>query len=181
MPHGRIGVKTKAASAQSSVGHGDKEKDEGELFLDAVKDVTPLKHGIAEVTTRQWATPAAADQRGPVPDGGDSFVRSGLQTNVVRRLRRGQIPIEVELDLHGFTSREAELKVHAFLLSARVPNRQRGVRIIHGRGHGSPDGKSVLKGKTQQWLREYDAVLAFCPAESAHGGAGAVHVLLKKK
>jgi DNA-nicking Smr family endonuclease len=166
--------------------HRNKE-DEAQLFLESVKDVKQMKHGIAELTIRQTATPTV---RRPVPADedsqadafdADSFLRSGVQTAIVRRLRRGQIPIEDELDLHGFTSREAELKLRAFLLSARVPNRQRGVRIIHGRGHGSPDGKSVLKGKTRQWLREYDAVLAFCPAESAHGGAGAVHVLLKKK
>jgi DNA-nicking Smr family endonuclease len=167
-----------------------KEEDEAQLFLDSVKGLRPLKHGIAELRTTQLATPAVVGQRGPVPadldsqtdtSGADSFARSGVQTNVVRRLRRGQIPIEDELDLHGFTSREAELKLRAFLLNARVPNRQRGVLIIHGRGHGSPNGKSVLKDKTRQWLREYDAVLAFCPAESARGGAGAVHVLLRKK
>lgn len=163
----------------------NKEEDEAQLFLDSVNDVKPLRHGIAELPSRPSATPAVRQRR---PDGDshadtfgrDSFVRSGVQTNIVRRLRRGQIPIEDELDLHGLTSREAELKVHAFLLSAGRPNRQRGVRIIHGRGHGSPNGKSVLKDKTRQWLREYEAVLAFCPAESAHGGAGAVHVLLKR-
>jgi DNA-nicking Smr family endonuclease len=165
----------------------NKEEEESQLFLDAVKDVKPLKHGIAELRTKQL--PALRQRRSvPVIDDSqadfldaDSFVRSGVQANVVRRLRRGQIPIEAELDLHGFTSREAEAKIRAFLLSARVPNRQRGVRIIHGRGHGSPDGKSVLKGKTRQWLRDYEAVLAFCPAGTVHGGTGAVHVLLRKK
>jgi hypothetical protein len=45
--------------------HGNEEKDEPQLFLDAVKDVTPLKHGIAELTSRQSATLDVVHQRGP--------------------------------------------------------------------------------------------------------------------
>ena len=159
------------------------------MFFEAVKDVQPLKHKLTEVSERRSQPPAsdhkAGASKGRALQGEDvsenSFLRNGVQTSVLRRLRRRQIPIEDELDLHGYSTSEAEVQVRAFLARARVPGRQRGVRIIHGKGYGSPEGKSVLKEKTRQWLRENDGVLAFCPADPAQGGTGAVHVLLKRK
>jgi len=48
--------------------------------------------------------PGGAPQAAGAIAGGDtlSFQRAGVRTQVVRRLRRGLIPIEDELDLHGF-------------------------------------------------------------------------------
>jgi DNA-nicking Smr family endonuclease len=53
------------------------------------------------------------------------------------------------------------------------------VRIIHGKGLGSRNREPVLKGKLRRWLMLREEVLAFCQAPAAHGGAGAVMVLLK--
>jgi DNA-nicking Smr family endonuclease len=39
----------------------------------------------------------------------------------------------------------------------------------------------VLKVKVNAWLRQKDAVLAFCSARPQDGGTGAVYVLLKKE
>lgn len=165
------------------------EDDEARLFLEAVRDVRPIKHRLAEMRMdRQEVLPGRAgvtrdrerdDADNPVD--GSSFKRSGVQTNVLKRLRMGHIPIEDELDLHGYSSREAEPQLHTFLLNARLPDRQRGVRVIHGKGLGSAGGKSILRDKTQRWLRESEAVLAFCAAGPSNGGTGAVHVLLRKR
>jgi DNA-nicking Smr family endonuclease len=56
--------------------------------------------------------------------------------------------------------------------------RARCVRIVHGKGLGSPDREPVLKRRMRDWLSRRDEVLAFCQAPAAQGGAGAVLVLL---
>ena len=66
-----------------------------------------------------------------------------------------------------------------FLASARR-SRQTCVRIVHGKGHGSPGKKPVLKQKVYHWLCLRDEVLALSPARPCDGGSGAAYVLLKK-
>jgi len=107
------------------------------------------------------------------------FVRTGIQQRVLRKFRRGQYTIEAELDLHGCTASEARELVSQFLHNARI-NNKRCVRIIHGKGLSSLAKLPVLKVKVNSWLRQMDAVLAFCSARPNDGGTGAVYVLLKK-
>ncbi|WJW76606.1 Smr/MutS family protein [Thiohalobacter sp. IOR34] len=106
------------------------------------------------------------------------FARPGLQGRLLKRLRRGQLPIDAECDLHGLTVAEARQVLAEFLLHSRL-NRQCCVRIIHGKGHGSVQRIPVLKRKVDHWLRQRDEVLAFCSARPVDGGTGAVYVLLK--
>lgn len=108
------------------------------------------------------------------------FVRPGLQHRLLRKLRRGQFSIGAELDLHGMTAACAQAALAEFLKDCRA-RRIRGVRIIHGKGLRSPQGRPVLKGKLDRWLRMRDEVVAFCSARSVDGGTGAVYVLLKHK
>ena len=54
----------------------------------------------------------------------------------------------------------------------------RCVRVVHGKGLGSPGKAPVLKGKVQSWLVQKKEVLAFVQARPAAGGAGALVVLL---
>jgi DNA-nicking Smr family endonuclease len=108
------------------------------------------------------------------------FVRTGIQNNVIRKLKRGQYAIEDELDLHGQTSTEAKLSVAEFLLFC-TQNGLKVVRIIHGKGRGSFNKQAVLKVKVNHWLQQRDEVLAFCSARQIDGGTGALYVLLKRK
>jgi DNA-nicking Smr family endonuclease len=55
----------------------------------------------------------------------------------------------------------------------------RCVRVVHGKGLGSPGKTPVLKGKVQGWLIQKNEVLAFVQARAADGGAGALVVLLR--
>ena len=60
---------------------------------------------------------------------------------------------------------------------------QRGircVRVIHGKGLGSPDKTPVLKGKVRSWLVQKEEVIAFVEPRNTAGGAGAVLVLLRQ-
>ena len=55
----------------------------------------------------------------------------------------------------------------------------RCVRVVHGKGLGSPGRTPVLKQKVLRWLVQRTEVLAFVQAPANQGGAGALLVLLK--
>jgi DNA-nicking Smr family endonuclease len=107
-----------------------------------------------------------------------SFRRPGIGTDVTRKLRKGEWSIQRELDLHGLRRDGARETLAAFIRDA---HRQglRCVRVVHGKGLGSPGRTPVLKGKVHSWLIQKDEVLAFVQARADEGGAGAVVVLLK--
>lgn len=107
-----------------------------------------------------------------------SFSRSGLQHNVLKKLRQGKNPIEHILDLHGLTVDQARAELLEFLGECQVAG-FRNVIIIHGKGFRSRD-KPIIKPMVNRWLRVVDNVLAFHSAQPADGGNGAVYVLLKK-
>lgn len=108
------------------------------------------------------------------------FARTGLQQRIIKQLKRGDMPIEAHLDLHGETIAEAGVLLTQFLELAQAEG-CRSVIVIHGKGQRSAEGKPVLKTQVNHWLRECPEVLAFCSAQPKHGGAGAVYVLLKKQ
>jgi len=107
------------------------------------------------------------------------FQRPGLQSTVVRKLRRGQFLTEAELDLHGLRIEDARTAVAGFL-DAAARHGLRCVHIVHGKGYGSAQAMPVLKNKLNSWLRQRPEVLAFCSARPVDGGTGAVYVLLKR-
>lgn len=110
-------------------------------------------------------------------DDGLSFRRPGIGADVPARLRRGQWALQAELDLHGLTREEARERLAAFLREAHRRG-QRCVRVVHGKGNGSPGRQPVLKDKVQRWLAQRGEVIAFAQASGAQGGAGALLVLL---
>lgn len=106
------------------------------------------------------------------------FLRPGLATGTLRKLRRGHWLIQRELDLHGLTVAEARPALVSFLNEC-LADAARCVRIIHGKGLGSKNREPVLKRKVAGWLMQRDEILAFCQARRTEGGGGAVMVLLK--
>jgi DNA-nicking Smr family endonuclease len=107
-----------------------------------------------------------------------TFVRRGLGTDVLAKLRRGRWSVQAELDLHGLTADESRDALADFLLEARARG-LRCVRVIHGKGLTSPNREPVLKGKVRKWLSHWDDVLAYCEAPRHAGGGGAVLILLR--
>ena len=110
-------------------------------------------------------------------DDGLSFRRAGVGPEVPARLRRGHWALQAELDLHGLTREAARETLVAFLRDAHRRG-QRCLRVVHGKGHGSPGRQPVLKEKVQRWLAQRSEVIAFAQASAAQGGAGALLVLL---
>ena len=106
-----------------------------------------------------------------------SFRRPDIPPEAVRKLRRGVWVIQAHLDLHGLRRDEAREALGSFLHDA-VAQGLRCVRVVHGKGHGSPGRVPVLKTKVRGWLVQKSEVIAFVQAKPAEGGAGALVVLL---
>ncbi len=177
--------------------HADGDVDIAAAFA----DVTPLPRRNAVAGTRERPAPIPRqrieDERDalelskygaePSPQSWDigqeleaaqTFLRTGLGTDVLAKLRRGHWVVQRELDLHGLIADEAHDALADFLVDAR--SRQlRCVRVIHGKGLTSPNREPVLKGKVRRWLSQWDEVLAYCEAPRHAGGSGAVVVLLR--
>jgi DNA-nicking Smr family endonuclease len=107
-----------------------------------------------------------------------SYRAAGIGPDVTRKLRKGDWAIQAQLDLHGLRTEEARERLGAFLRDARKQG-LRCVRVVHGKGLGSPGKTPVLKGRVQGWLAQKKEVLAFVQARPAEGGAGALVVLLQ--
>jgi DNA-nicking Smr family endonuclease len=173
------------------------DRREHSLFATAVGAVVPLKKSATPALARA-RPPALARQRQrdeaaalaeSISDAFDveslletddalSFRRRGLGLDVVRKLRRGVWVIQDEIDLHGLRSDAARERVAEFVRdSARAG--LRCIRVVHGKGHGSPGREPVLKAKVKSWLAQRSEVLAFTHARPADGGHGALIVLLK--
>ena len=107
-----------------------------------------------------------------------SFRRPGIGVEITRRLRSGHWSIQRQLDLHGLRTDEAREALGQFIRHAHKIG-ARCVRVVHGKGLGSPGKTPVLKGRVQRWLVQKKEVLAFVQARPMDGGAGALLVLLQ--
>ena len=107
-----------------------------------------------------------------------SFRRPGIGSDVTRKLRKGDWSIQRELDLHGLRTEDARTALTTFVREA-CQQGIRCVRIVHGKGLGSPGKTPVLKHKVHGWLVQKSEILAFVQARPAEGGAGALVVLLQ--
>lgn len=106
-----------------------------------------------------------------------SFRRPGIGPDVTRKLRRGDWSIQRQLDLHGLRRDEAREQLSFFIREAHKHG-IRCVRVVHGKGLGSPGKAPVLKSRVHSWLVQKQEVLAFVQAKPADGGGGALVVLL---
>lgn len=104
----------------------------------------------------------------------------GFDRATETKLRRGQLPLEGTLDLHGLTQAEAFSALHQFIHEA-VRQEKRTVLIITGKGRRV---EGVLKRMVPQWLEEPGLaahIVAMTPAHQKDGGSGAFYVRLKKR
>ena len=107
-----------------------------------------------------------------------AFLRPGLPRRVLTDLRRGRWVLQGQIDLHGLTRDEARAALAHFLHDALAQGK-RCIRVIHGKGHGSPGKVSILKQLSRGWLAQREEILCFCQAGPNDGGGGALLVLLR--
>jgi DNA-nicking Smr family endonuclease len=108
----------------------------------------------------------------------DAFLRPGLNRRILTDLRRGRWTPQDKIDLHGLNRDEARTALTLFLTAALAQGK-RCIRVIHGKGLGSPGGIPILKQLSRAWLAQREEILAFCQANPHEGGAGALLVLLR--
>ncbi len=197
-------VQKKLAEQQKLAAAQEAARQEAERRRRAEEDLFKRAAGAVKPIRQPPRVPLAAEQPAPIPvqqqlddqrvlleslsdefdastlldvDDAMSFRRPGIGTDVTRKLRKGHWSIQRELDLHGLRSEEAREKLGAFIRDAHKHG-LRCVRVVHGKGLGSPGKVPVLKGKVHSWLIQKNEVLAFVQARADEGGAGAVVVLL---
>ena len=178
-------------------------EDEGDLFRRAMRDVKPLKQSTPRVRSDKTApfrasgtaktenpkrtlrpksaAPSAPHlkPRAPTLQHGDT---AGLDRRTGQRFKRGQLPVEARLDLHGMNQTEAHHALSTFLSVQQAAGR-RCVIVVTGKGVGK-EGGGVLRNAVPRWLNEVpnrDKVLAFEYARQKDGGAGALYVLLRRR
>ena len=179
--------------------------DEMSFFLDAMSGVTPMPddkrrsvHGSGSRTkpshpptdeSRQVMEHLQGLVRGSVELDiafSDEYIEGAVQgfsRKLMKKLKRGELPVQDYIDLHGLTKQVAETEVTNFLI-ASFRNGLRCVLIVHGRGLNSPESLSVLKEGLPQWLnrgRVRKMVLAFATARPYDGGTGATYVFLRHR
>ena len=163
------------------------DEDDVRLWRMVTADITPL--------TKREPPPNKIEQRKPIPPPAARQTISPAMPAApvprpVRRKppvlahgetpdmdRRGQLPIDMRLDLHGMT-RDPAHQVLSTTLAAAWSGGCRVVLVITGKGQG------ILQSSVPRWLNEGDnrrRVLAFCHAQPKDGGSGALYVLLKRK
>jgi len=169
------------------------DEDDLHLFREAMRDVKPLAPPAVPESPRppprarftradRYAVlqeSLSADTGDPELAGGEElvFCRQGVQSSVLRKLRRGQYRVQAEIDLHGLTVPEAKGALRTFLAHA-LERHIRCVRIVHGKGLRSGHRGPVLKSAVSSVLRRVGPVLAYVSARQVDGGTGALYVLL---
>lgn len=99
------------------------------------------------------------------------YVKPEADSHEVKRLRRGDYPPELILDLHGYKREEAKLEIAA-LIQAAQKHHLHCVCIVHG------IGTHILKKSVPNWLVQHPAVQGFHQAPLEWGGKGAILVLI---
>ena len=189
-------AKAQALAEQARIAEAKRTEAERNLFTRAVGKVAPIAN-----QERVWSPPQRPSTRPLQQDLDDeavmhesmsdefdistlldvddqlSFRRPGIGTDVTRKLRKGEWSIQGQIDLHGLRSDEARNAMGQFIRDAKRMG-WRCVRVVHGKGLGSPGKEPVLKSKVQRWLVQKNEVLAFVQARPSDGGGGALLVLL---
>lgn len=186
---------------------GGSGTDDAALWERAMRDTRPLK-GRRPRTGAIDGPPPAADETksfhkrnekpGPTPRGGPAGPptpalpptpelrvdsAAGLDKRLAERLRRGQVPIDGRLDLHGLTHDAARAALTARVRAAHAAG-QRCLLVITGKGLRSEGAVGVLREALPLWLNGPDLrplVLAVRQAQPRDGGAGAFYLLLRRR
>jgi len=170
-------------------------EDPNKLWAAVTSDVTPLKKpkrltpsSVAPQDTPPKKTKikkpkALSPQAPPVPPPHPKG-HAGLDKRTDEKLRKGKMAIEATLDLHGLSQIKAYEALKTFIIRMYQAEK-RCVLVITGKGREDPlcAGKGVLKQKLPEWLGEEGLrgyVLQTHPARPAHGGSGALYVLLRR-
>jgi DNA-nicking Smr family endonuclease len=127
---------------------------------------------------------AKSDINIPKPEGIQPIrkQKSEIDGNTFEKLRKGKIPVEAILDLHGMTQAQAHQNLIGFVTRA-FQSQKRCVLVITGKGNRNPGEVGILKSRLPDWLNIpplENMVLSHTQSKQKHGGSGAFYLYLKK-
>jgi DNA-nicking Smr family endonuclease len=107
----------------------------------------------------------------------------GLDKNTDKKLKAGEYPIDLKLDLHGLNLEDAYFKLkdtinYAFEKGYRL------ILVITGKGLHSEENKITIKHSMKNWLSHSEfssKIIKYVDANKKHGGKGAIYILLRRK
>ncbi|PCI55437.1 MAG: hypothetical protein COB36_07385 [Alphaproteobacteria bacterium] len=179
----------------------EKKEHNYNLWKEVTKDITPLKGKNIAKNQRKPKTKATLKAKTDTSHTPTTTRTKNTYTppevkstevdhRTSQRLKRGKIPLEGRLDLHGKTQNEAYDALLDFIPHAYSQGK-RCVLIITGKGSRQdslssslPPKIGVLKQKTPEWLNTSPLnayVLKTETARQIHGGEGAIYVLLRRE
>ena len=124
--------------------------------------------------------PAPAPAKAAVPRPAPLESLASMDKRTADRFRKGELPIEGKLDLHGLTQAEAHERLAGFIERAYAAGK-RCLIVVTGKGR---EGNGVLRRALPHWLGEAGLrarILAITSARQNHGGSGASYILLKRR
>jgi DNA-nicking Smr family endonuclease len=171
-----------------------KQIDEPDLFKNEFKDVAPIKQdkippqrfcskqnsGLTQKNKTDLTIIKQAAAAFEFSDGFEGhfdidqplkYVKPEKDSHEVQRLRRGDYPPDLILDLHGFKKEEAKHEIAALIHVAQKKHIY-CVSIMHGKG------TYALKKSIPNWLIQHPAVMGFHQAPKEWGGQAALLVLI---
>ncbi|MCZ6511398.1 MAG: Smr/MutS family protein [Alphaproteobacteria bacterium] len=182
-PITETGPETDTALFQRTMGGVQPLKKKRLLESSAQPDLATAKPIAGAKAKRRRAAPSVQTRpRTPQPAllSADGF--AGVDKRTVERMRRGKLPIDARLDLHGSYQDAAQADLDAFISSCAATG-CRVVLVITGKG-SVREGGGILRRRLPDWLNQPACrphVLAFATARPEHGGSGAFYVLLRRR
>ena len=161
----------KKKPAEKPAGAQSGRRGEGERV-----DISGLRIGARDRPARAGGSKTGAGGL----DYGDA---PGVDKRTATRFRRGLMPIDATLDLHGHTQASGRQALAGFLRAHRAAGR-RCVLVVTGKGLKDDWSVGALRQALPGWLNAPDLrrlILAYCHAQPQHGGSGAVYILLRRE
>ena len=104
------------------------------------------------------------------------YVAYEIDRRVLGLIDEVPFPAQYEIDLHEYTVDEAARAITALFQTIRE-RRLTHIRITHGVGRHSRDGRPLLKAYVNRWLKNNPDIVAFASARRSDGGVGVVNAV----
>lgn len=149
-------------------------------ILETWENLPHNKHEQTDTRSIQerWLSSHGISDKDALRDTSDD-AENRVQANGPSKKELERLPLDAELDLHGYTSVEAGYMLEDFFSKAER-NGWKKVSIIHGKGNHSKDG-SVLARFVQVWLETCPSAGRRMTPPAKDGGTGTIIVFIKRK
>jgi DNA-nicking Smr family endonuclease len=153
----------------------------------AAKPIADLaREARQEVAQGAHASPPTVRRYEPAAPAAKSLPLAPFDRRQKQRVARGRDAIDVRIDLHGMTQRQAHAALLRFLRQAQAAGAKLAL-VVTGKGGGKTGAElgegGVLRRQVPLWLalpefRHF--VVGFDEAHRNHGGEGAIYVRLRR-